>query len=304
MNIKNYVTFFILIGIVFFAFIFAPSAHAQIGIQIETTSNNYLIYEPVIARVTLVNKSGYPLPFSNVGQLQPTYYFCIKHNSKSIPISFTDTAAAMGFVIPPGGRKEFLFNLSKCTELRRPGSYRLQLRIKHPMLESMYQSNEITFIVEQGRPIVSKLFGSVDNLNPNAKVMRINERKATLTGLTIGRNFFYYLVIEDNVNVYATRRIGYVFDRNMKYYFMIDPSTHIHILTMASPKIWVYQTFTPDGDRVKQEILATDNSTVPPRLTHDEKGEIQRVGGRLARKNEYMIDQSDRIIERNYNPQL
>ncbi len=289
-----------------FSFLLVSEANAQLAIKLETNETGYMLYEPVVVRLTIINRAGYPLPFSPSASssLQANIYFSLVVNRKSITIDPLDSVLTGGFVIAPGQSHQIVFNLADYAYLREIGTYRFRAFVKHSMMKSAYQSSDISFTINSGKVLAKKQFGVVDQSDPTKPVTKIVQRTATLAGLQHKRKYLYYLVIEDDEKIYTTRRVGFVYDSNMQRYFLTDNACQIHILTMASPKLWLYQVYGPDGDFIRKEVIYVEDSSPLPRLSHDKESNVIKTGGRLAQKNEYMETDDNEIIQLNSNPQL
>ena len=290
------------VAAVFVLFLIPVCVRAQVAIVVKPVQVNYIQYESVFVRVALRNLSAHPLAFGeNIG-LKGSLQFEIRRSDRNEP-SFVKAPKdaplpdMTGVILPPGGEKTYMFNLSKSYDLRSTGRYTVKAVLRHPQMPSAYQSKEAHFNIVRGNVIWSRTVGLplLDD-GPEARDgeasasgdkeehRMIKTREYRILSYFTGKSNIYCLTLEDKDNLYMLRHIGYDLGADLRPKCEIDFLSRLSVLLPASTKVYAYYQYNTDGNLENRQILIkTDRA---PRLVLDpDTGTVKVVGGREARKD-------------------
>ena len=292
---------------------------AQVAIVVKPVQVNYLQYESVFVRVAMRNLSAHPLAFGENMGLKGSLQFEIRRSDRNDP-SFIRTPkdAALpdmtGVILPPGGEKSYMFNLSKSYDLRSTGRYSVKAVLRHPQLPVPYQSKEAHFNIVRGSVIWSRTVGlpllddgdgndakavdgdakadaksgdakaEADGAKEEEKHRMIKTREYRILSYFTGSSNVYCLTLEDKDNLYMLRHIGYDLGPDLRPKCEIDFLSRLSVLLPASTKVYAYYQYNTDGNLENRQILMKVDRA--PRLVLDpDTGIVKVVGGREARRD-------------------
>ena len=286
---------------VFAMFLIPMCVHAQVAIVVKPVQVNYLQYESIFVRVAMRNLSAHPLAFGESIGLKGSLQFEIRRSDRNEPTFVRSPKDATlpdmtGVILPPGGEKSYMFNLSKHYDLRSVGRYSVKAVLRHPQMPSAYQSKEAHFNIVRGNVIWSRTVGLplLDD-SPEEPVVNadgtkeephrmIQTRDYRILSYFTGASDIYCLTLEDKDNVYMIRHIGYDLGADLRPKCEIDFLSRLSVLLPASTKVYAYYQYNTDGKLENRKILMKDDK--PPRLVLDpDTGIVKVVGGREARKD-------------------
>ena len=282
-------------------FLLPLCVRAQVAIVVKPVQVNYLQYESVFVRVAMRNLSAHPLAFGENLGLKGNLQFEIRRSDRSDP-SFVRTPKdaplpdMTGVILPPGGEKSYMFNLSKHYDLRSTGRYTVKAVLRHPQMPSAYQSKEAHFNIVRGNVIWSRTVGlpllddAIEDGAVNAdgtkeeKTRMIRTREYRILSYFTGTSHIYCLTLEYKDNLYMLRHIGYDLGPDLRPKCEIDFLSRLNVLLPASTKVYAYYQYNTDGKLENRQILIKTDKA--PRLVLDpDTGIVKVVGGREARKD-------------------
>lgn len=282
-------------------FLMPLALRAQVAIVVKPVQLNYIQYESVFVRVAMRNLSAHPLAFGEALGLKGSLQFEIRRSDRNDPSfvrSLKDASLPdmTGVILPPGGEKSYMFNLSKHYDLRSTGAYSVKAVLRHPQLTTAYQSKEAHFNIVRGRVIWSRTVGlpllddspEEDQFDADGKKIethrKIKTREYRVLSYFTGKSNIYCLTLEDKENVYMLRHIGYDLGPDLRPKCEIDFLSRLNILLPASTKVYAYYQYNTDGNLENRQILMKIDKA--PRLVVDpDTGIVKVVGGREARKD-------------------
>ena len=286
---------------VFVLFLIPLCVRAQVAIVVKPVQVNYLQYESVFVRVAMRNLSAHPLAFGESIGLKGSLQFEIRRSDRSDPTFVRTPKDAplpdmTGVILPPGGEKSYMFNLSKYYDLRSTGRYSVKAVLRHPQMPSAYQSKEAHFNIVRGSVIWSRTVGlpllddAIEDDVVNAdgtkaeKNFMIKTREYRILSYFTGTSNIYCLTLEDKDNLYMLRHIGYDLGPDLRPKCEIDFLSRLNVLLPASTKVYAYYQYNTDGKLENRQILIKTDKA--PRLVLDpDTGIVKVVGGREARKD-------------------
>ncbi|MFA7230393.1 MAG: hypothetical protein WC071_03910 [Victivallaceae bacterium] len=267
--------------------------HAQLAMKMAINSQNYLQYEDILAKVVIRNDSGHAVVFGHDDKLTGKLLFEISDSQENkIMKRGKDDYPITGTILHAGETKEFIIPLNQYYQLTKLGRYRVKVYISHSLFKNEYISNECIFEVSAGTTIWSRTVGIPDFLNENKKE-KIQTRTYNLKSLTEGSDKIFYLVVEDDKMIYATRRIGFELGEE-KFTCDVDMLSQIHILLPISPAVFNYFIYDINGKQEKVEVYKK-TKTIPSMLRDPKTGRVYVVGGEQAKEGtDYKIPDNDK----------
>lgn len=253
--------------------------YAQLGMRLDLSQSVYLKYEPVFARLYIRNLTGQPLSFSG----HSTLTFEIEAPGKALAEKIAEPTEVLNeLILPPGATKELRIRLSDYYKLRRSGFYAIRAIIQHDAVQDKYTSNNQTFSIQDGICVWERLVGPPDLLGSAENKTRIAApRKYKIISSSDGKDKYFYLVIEDDQNIYSIKRLS---SESCKIApeAEVDGLSRLHILHQVSPKLWLYIIYDINGMEEKRGLYLKSGSTVPMITCAPETGIVSINGGRIA----------------------
>ena len=251
---------------------FAERAAAQVRVDISFKRRLYVLYEPIIAVVTIRNLSGQPLLLENSDHRRWFGFNIETADGRIIPPINPDyelQPAAIG----PGENLSRAVNLTPLFPLRDFGLYRVKATVYASSFGRYFSSPPLPIEITEGRAIWQEVVGV-----PGADG-RPELRTITLLSHKLSRTTRLYARIEDKENgkVYAMRQLGpfLTFGRPE---VMLDVRNEIHILQNSAPKQFLYTHLGLQGEVLAQQAYLESGSR--PALAKQEGGSVAVVGGK------------------------
>ncbi len=256
----------------------------QIALKLELSQKDYLQYDKVYAKVTMDNYSGTPIVFGSAEQLKGSLSFHIETPDKSVEFLIDEkiTPNIENMILRPGFGATVTVPISKYYDMKTRGRYRVKAIIKHVRLPNAYQSNTMTCMVVKGITMYERKIGVPDVLNEGGQIAL---RKYRLVSYYNGADTVFNLVVEDEANIYAVRKVGFQ-TGSLVPVCEIDAFSNIHILNQVSTKIFSYLSFDYNGKLLKREIYDRVGTM---RFVRTKSAMIKVQGGVIADPNSYNI---------------
>jgi hypothetical protein len=251
----------------------AGSAFGQIQIELKFPRLQYIVYEPVVANLTITNLAGRDVALRDADG-QSWFGFEITGNEgRSIaPIS---NAGTEPLNIAAGKRVTRKINLTPLFGVHDFGTYRVRAHIYFADLNKFFYSPSKVFEVTDARPIWQKTVGVPESNNVTGNV-----RTYSLMTNRFPDHTSLYVRVEDKDTgiVYATYSLGQVIasdDPQTEF----DQSNQLHILYCAAPRNWSYARVGLNGELLSRASFAETKTR--PRLVHSEDGVVKISGGMM-----------------------
>lgn len=247
-------------------------AAAQVRVDIAFKRKLYVMYEPLVATVTINNMSGRPLLLEDT-DAAPWFGFTIEAGDGRIvpPIhpNYSLEPAAVG----PGEKLTRAVNLTPLYPLQEFGLYRVKATVYVGAFEKFFSSPPLAVEITDGRPIWQEVVGVP------GKGGQPELRTITLLAHKLSRSTRLYIRIEDRERgrVYATHQLGQFLTFGQPQ-VMLDVDNQVHILQNSSPKQFLYTQVGLGGEIIAQQAYREAGSR--PVLVKKEGGRVAVAGGR------------------------
>ena len=270
----------------------AGLARAQVNVTIGFKRKLYVVYEPILATVTIDNLSGRPLLLQNNGQ-QRWFGFNIEAaDGRLVPPNNPDYELSPA-AIAPGEKLSRTVNLTPLFPLQEFGSYRIKATVYAESFGRFFSSAPLPIEITEGHPIWQEVVGVPGNEG------KAELRTITLLSHKLSRSTRLYARIEDKDNgkIYAMHQLGpyLTFGRPD---VMLDTRNEVHILQNSAPKQFLYTHLGLQGEVLVQQAYLEAGSR--PSLVKGSGGEVKVVGGRPYTPGEEQIEEqtADKVGDR------
>jgi hypothetical protein len=250
----------------------AQDAAAQVRVDISFKRKLYVMYEPLIAAVTIHNLSGRPLLLDNTAEHRWITFNIESADGRIIPPNNPDYAFPPA-AIEPGEKLPAAFNLTPMFPLQEFGLYRVRASVYVAEFGRFFSSPPLAVEITEGRPIWQEVVGVPGGDGRPAL------RTITLLSHKLSRSTRLYARIEDRENgkIYATHQLGpfLTFGRPD---VVLDAKNEIHILQNSAPKQFLYTHLDLDGKVIERQFYVEAGTR--PALTKRDGGAVIVSGGR------------------------
>lgn len=250
---------------------FMPEAPAQVRVDISFKRKLYVMYEPVIANVSISNLSGRQLVLEDA-EGRPWFGFNIEaEDGRLVPPIHPNYSLAPA-AIGPGEKITRAVNLTPLYPLGEFGLYRVRAAVWVPEFQRFFSSPPLSIEITEGRAIWQQVVGVPGN------EARPSLRTITLLSHKLSRTTRLYLRIEDKERglIYATHQLGQFLSFGQPA-VMLDVKNDIHILQNSAPKEFLYSHIDLDGKVIERKAYAEVGTR--PSLSKKPDGTVVVAGG-------------------------
>ncbi len=270
---KHHLRYLLLLAMAAFGWsLLMERAAAQVRVDISFKRKLFVMYEPLIAVVTVQNLSGRPLLLDNTGEHRWLTFNIEAADGRIIPPNNPNYAFPPA-AIEPGEKLPAAFNLTPLFPLQEFGLYRVRASIWVEEFGRYFSSPPLAVEITEGRPIWQEVVGM-----PGTEG-RPELRTVTLLSHKLSRSTRLYARIEDREGgrIFATHQLGpfLTFGRPT---VLLDASNEIHILQNSAPKQFLYTHLNLDGRVVDRQFLLEVGTR--PTLVKRPDGGVMVLGGR------------------------
>ena len=250
----------------------AEQAAAQVRVDISFKRKLYVMYEPLIATVTINNLSGRPLLLENSDHHRWFGFNIETADGRIVPPINPDYALAPA-AVGPGEKLTRSVNLTPLFPLHDFGLYRVKATVYVSSFGRYFSSPPLAVEITDGRPIWQEVVGL-----PGGEG-KPELRTITLLAHKLSRSTRLYVRIEDRERgrVYATHQLGQFLTFGRPE-VMLDVDNQIHILQNTLPKQFLYTHLGLGGEVLGQQAYREAGSR--PTLAKKEGGTVGVRGGK------------------------
>ena len=250
----------------------AEQVAAQVRVDISFKRKLYVMYEPLIATVTINNLSGRPLLLENSDHHRWFGFNIETADGRIVPPINPDYALAPA-AVGPGEKLTRSVNLTPLFPLHDFGLYRVKATVYVSSFGRYFSSPPLAVEITDGRPIWQEVVGL-----PGGEG-KPELRTITLLAHKLSRSTRLYVRIEDRERgrVYATHQLGQFLTFGRPE-VMLDVDNQIHILQNTLPKQVLYTHLGLGGEVLGQQAYREAGSR--PTLAKKEGGTVGVKGGK------------------------
>lgn len=257
---------------VFIAFV--QSAQAQLQVTLDIKRRFFMMYEPIIATVTIKNLTGRDLLLAD-SPSQSWFGFQINRPDGQLVPPIDPDYRLHSFVLPMGETVKRRIALNNLFPICEAGMFRIRAQIYLSTLEKYYQSQLVNIELSEGKTVWQQTVGVPEGMEGAGGTRRLSLltfRDSEYTSL--------YARVEniDTGAISSTMPLGRVI-AGMDPDAQVDLQNNLHILQVAGPKMYHYTCVGLNG-----EVLQQNNYTsakVRPVLRRNAAGVVVVKGGDL-----------------------
>ena len=256
----------------------AGHAAAQIEIDLTLTRRTYLLYEPLVATITLTNLAGRDVTFSDERGKQ---WFNVEVTTQDGQViqPYDRDYRLHPLTVPAGQTVKRKIDLNPLFPIRGMGSHHLRANIYLADADRFFASRYVTFDIAEGQLIWRQDIGVPGNTFDTREV-------SLMTFQRPDRLELYARVREtESGTVFASTPLGRLIMNGMLPQALFDRRNTLHVLQEAAPSAYLYTELTTEGEEVSMSQQAyLKRGTNRPTLSRTANGDVEVRGGQLQPK--------------------
>ena len=252
----------------------ARPAAAQVQIELTLARRTYMLYEPLVATVTLTNQAGRDITFEDTGG-KPWFNVEVTTLDGQVIQPYDTRYKLNPLTVPAGETRKRKIDLNPLFPIRELGSHRLRANVYLADADKYFGSAYTTFDIAEGQLIWRQDVGVPGS---TASVRQVS----LLTFQRPDRLELYARVRdgEGGNTVYATHPLGRVLSNGTQPQAVFDRANTLHVLQEAMPSAYLYTQISVDGEWLNQQAYNKVGSN-RPRLEKSPSGDVELHGGKL-----------------------
>ena len=250
----------------------AAVSHAQIQVDLKLKRHSYILYEPLVATVTVTNNAGRDITLSDDTGKQ-WFNIEVNHLGGSMIPPYDPDYKLHPLTVPAGKSLQRQIDITPLFPIREQGTHRARANIYFADLDRYFYSNFVTFDLTDGKVLWRQSVGV-----PGSDEVR---QVSLLTEQLIDRMLLYVRVKDESgTNVYTTQALGRLILTGHEPQEMFDRSNTLHVIQEAIPGTYLYSTVSIEGERLDQKAYVR-LGTSRPILVKNENGDVGIRGGQV-----------------------
>jgi hypothetical protein len=256
-------------------FLAGLAAEAQIQVSLSIPRRLYVVYEPIIATVSVTNRAGRDLVLRDGPSAQWFGFQISSGEGRLVPPRSPDYKLDP-LTIAAGETVKRSVNLTALYPVTEFGMYRVRATIFAVEMDRYFTSEPDLVEISDGKLVWQRVVG-VPAGAPGAG----ENRTISLLTFRQPKDNMLYVRVEDPDSgiVHATYPLARVLSK-AEPEIQLDRDNILHVLQLVGPKMFTYSRIGSDG-----EYLATKNYTqsrTRPSLRATASGTVEIVGGQVA----------------------
>ncbi|MDD5350608.1 MAG: hypothetical protein PHQ12_10390 [Chthoniobacteraceae bacterium] len=248
--------------------------HAQLQVSMEIKRHFLMVYEPIMATVTVKNLAGRDVTLAD-SATQSWFGFQINRADGQLVPPLDPNYRLSPLTVPAGQTIRRTLMLNTLFPIHELGLYRIRATIYYSAMDKYFQSALSNVELSEGKTIWQQTVGvpdGVEGAGGTRRLSLLSFRQADYT--------YLYVRVEDVDGgvVYAATSLGRVI-AGLDPDAQVDQQNNLHVLQVGGAKTYVYSCIGLNG-----EVLARDtyfSAKVRPALRRDAAGRVTVYGGQL-----------------------
>ncbi|MHA3771398.1 hypothetical protein ACXR0O_07665 [Verrucomicrobiota bacterium sgz303538] len=247
-------------------------AHGQLAVGLNIKRRMHMLYEPMLATVTITNNSGRELMLDDAQQGQWFSFTITTQEGRTIPPRNPDYKLEP-LQLQPGETAKRTVNLTELYQLADYGMHKVRANILLAGLDKYFSSNSDIVELTEGRVIWKQTVGV-----PSTEVTQ-GDASRTFTLLTLehddGKYLYVRVIGADDGVVYGCYSLGKLIE-GAKPEPQFDRGNNLWVLQLVGQKTYFLSKIGIGGDFQAQSTYITPKSK--PFLRKLADGTLQMVG--------------------------
>ena len=259
------------IALILTTLFFATSAFGQYATRLELQKNNFIIGEPVLATITITNRSGADVIVGGVGA-RPWLQFQMEEGSGRVlpPVSVGSKDAIK---LPAGGTTRHTVEIEGNASTSTLGTFYTTASIYHPISGQYYATNRARITVMDAKPMFDEGYGVPSGFASAGRARRYQ----CIIFRDVDSIQLYARIVDERTREYiATQYLGPV-AASLQPQISIDNKNKLQILFMVQQHYFCHTTIDPDGKVAKRSYYSDLDGASRPNLIMTKDG--ARIAG-------------------------
>lgn len=252
--------------------LFSSVAHAQYVTNLTLAKDHFLTGEPVVASVTIINRSGADAIVGGKGSRDWLQFEITDTNGRQLaPITI---GSADALTLKAGGTTKHTVELSGGYSTSTLGTFHMVANVLHPITGQFYQSNRAHLTITDSKPnLFDQPYGVPQGFEGAGRARRYQ----VIMYRELNNLQLYGRITDDRSGSYvATFLLGPVL-MVVQPQVVIDASNHLHIFFMATPQVFCHAIVSPDGKLKKRNYFKALEGSRPSLVITPAGGQV--IGG-------------------------
>lgn len=234
----------------------AATARAQYVTNLTLQKDHFLTGEPVVATVTIINRSGADVIVGGHGSRDWLQFEIIESTGRQLaPISIGSEEA---ITMKAGGTTRHTVELSGGYSTADLGTFSIKANVLHPITGQFYESNKERMTITDAKPnLFDQPYGVPDGFQNAGRARRYQ----VILYRELNDLQLYCRITDDRSGAYvATFALGSVL-MVAEPQIMIDVKNKLNVFFLVQPYIYCHVVINPDGKVYKRSYYrsAEDN---------------------------------------------
>ena len=252
----------------------SQSLQAQIQVGLDIKRKFLMLYEPIVATVTVTNLAGRDITLAD-SPTQSWFGFQINRGDGQLVPPLNTEYKLTPLTIPAGQTVKRSIVLNSIYPVHELGLYRVRATIYYSAMEKYYQSQLVNLEISEGRTVWQQVVGVPDGAEGAGST-----RKLSLLCFRQSESTMIYARIEDvdNGTIFATMPLGRVI-AGLDPEAQVDLQNNLHVLQVSKAKALLYSCIGLNGELLAQNTYYAVKNR--PTLRRNAAGTVTVVGGEL-----------------------
>ncbi|MBL9185154.1 MAG: hypothetical protein JNN17_23605 [Verrucomicrobiaceae bacterium] len=257
---------------IFFALLLlASSAVAQYATNLTLPKNNFLQGEPLVATLTITNRSGADVIVGGKGS-RPWIQFQFE-DGQGRQLSPVQIGSAEPFTLKAGGTTKHTVQIEGQSSTGQLGTFYTTAHIFHPISGQYYATARARVNVTDAKPMFDDGFGVPAGFPQAGRARRYH----AIVFRDIDSISLYARVVDDRTKEpLVTQPLGPIIT-SIQPRIQIDAKNFLHLLFVVQPTLFCHTVVKPDGSIAKREYYRDRDGSRPTLVMTGTGAEI--VGG-------------------------
>lgn len=254
-----------------FLLLLVSSAAAQYATNLELQKSSFLQGEPLLAFITITNRSGADAIVGGVGS-RPWLQFQFE-DSQGRQLAPVPISSKQAITLKAGGTTRHTVEIEGSASTADVGTFYTTASIYHPLSGQYYATNRARITVTDAKPMFDESFGVPAGF-PQAGRAR---RYQAIIYRDIDSVTLYARIVDDRSQErLSTQLLGPII-HSIQPQMAIDSKNHFHLLFMAQPRVFCHTVVKPDGTIAKRNYYRDLEGSRPTMVMIKNGAEI--IGG-------------------------
>lgn len=251
----------------------ATSVRAQYVTNLTLNKNQFITGEPVVAIVTVINRSGAEVIVGGHGARDWLHFEITESTGRTLPP--VSIGSEKEIVLKAGGATKHTVEISGGYSTADLGSFNIVANVLHPISGQFYSSNGERLTITDAKPnLFDQPFGVPEGF-PNAGRAR---RYQIILFRELNTLQLYCRLTDDRTGSYISTFLLGPVSMVTKPQISIDARNKLHVFFLAQPHIYCHAIVNPDGKIHRRRYFRDDDGSRPTLIIGGKEGG-QVLGG-------------------------